>query len=132
MIGYVEVIDRPGQIAQLGVARPAVVMRHGVAGRQADGGVVVLHRRTVLPNFGVGAGSVEVSARIVGVEGDDAAVVLRRAEVIPQFAVYQPPGGQSLGVVRVRPDRIRKMLKHPAKALVTNMVHHPAELEVVF
>ena len=86
----------------------------------------------MLPHFRVGAGSVEVSARIVGVEGDDAAVVRRRAAVVPQFAVYQPPGGQGLGVVRVRPDRVCEMLDHPEKVLVTNMVHHPAELEVAF
>ena len=117
--------------AQLRLARPPAVVRHGIAGGQADGGVVVLHRQAVLLQLGVGAGSVEVDARVAGVQGDDPAVVLRRPAVLPQLAVRQPSDAQGFGIVRVRLDPLRQALDHPANALPPRAVHHPAELVVL-
>ena len=107
-------------------------MRHGVAGGQADGGGVVLHRQAVLLQLGVGAGPVEVGARLAGVQGDDPTVVLRRPAVLPQLAVRQPSGAQGLGVAGVRLDPLRQMLDHPENALAAHAVHHLAEPLVLF
>ena len=106
--GYVEVADRPGQVAQLGVARPPAVVGHRVAGGQPDGGVVVLQRRAALSQVGIGVSSAQVGIRIAGVEVDDPGFKRRISMQLPVVPMktgtgWTATGTESLG--RACPER---------------------------
>ena len=78
----------------------------------------------------MGACPLKIGVGVTRGKIDDSAVVLRRTAVFPQLDVEQTPGGQSIGMVRSRPDVRGQVLDRLVETLAAQTIQHPAEDQV--